>query len=534
MAEENFDIILRVIGGKVAAAEIGNVTKATTEAGDAQVATSGKAEKGSKSFIKQAAVLGALYGGYKLLKGSVSTTVELTRNTLAFQRATGLDMKTAQAWVVTAQHRDISVKQLQQSMGTLGRSLGATTKPTAASAFAFDKLGVSFNQLKAASPEQRMEILANAFKRLPNGINKAAIAQKLFGRAGQGLLPVLNQGAKGMNKQLEEASKLVPPVAKNAKAAGELMRQQRALNAMMIGLKVTIGTALIPIITSLTRVLAPVAGKFAELMAHSTAFKDVIYVLTGAIGGLVIATKVLRPALIALGLSEDAAFGPIGIAAAAIGALAVAFYLAYHHVKFFHDAVDAVVKFLKNNWRTAVTIAASILLGPFVGAIVLVVTHLHTFESIASSVVNRVKAIFSGMVGFFKSLPGRISSAVTGLFNGLYNAATDVIHKIESLFSSMGSTIVSGLKHIPGFSLVSKALSGLAAGGPVSQTGPYLVGERGPEIVTLTRGQQVIPNHAISGAMAGGGGTVTVPVYLDRKQIALAVARYTDDQQKRR
>ena len=535
MAAENFDIIFRVVGGKVATAELASVAKGSEEVGAAQVVAAKKGEGASKSMVKQAAVLGGLYAGYKLLKNSVSTTTELTRNTLAFQRATGLDMKTAQAWVVTAQHRDISVKQLQQSMGTLGRSLGATTKPTTASAYAFKQLGVSFDALKSQGPEQRMETLANAFQKLPNGVNKAALAQKLFGRAGQGLLPILNQGAKGMNEQLDAAKKLVPPVAKNAKQAQELMQSQRELHGAMTGLEVVIGSALIPILTSLARVLGPIVGWFNQAMQKSALFKDAIYVLTAAIGGLVIATKILRPALIALGVSEDAAFGPIGLAVAGIAALAAAFYLAYHHVKFFHDAVDAVVGFIKSNWKTVITVAAALLLGPFVGALVLVVTHLHTFENVASSVVNRVKAIFSGMVSFFSSLPGRITSAVVGLFNGLFNAATDVIRKIESLFSNLGSTITSDIGHAFS-SLPSKALSVLgikAEGGPINQTGPYLVGERGPEIVTLTRGQTVVPNHAL-GALGGGGATINVPVYLDRKQIALAVGRYTGDQQKRR
>jgi hypothetical protein len=532
MASENFDIVMRVVGGKVASAEIAQVTKSTEESSAAQDASAASAGKASKSWIKHAAVLGAVYGGYKLLKGSVGETVELTRNTLAFQRATGLDMKTAQAWVVTAQHRDISVKQLQQSMGTLGRSLGATTKPTAATQYAFDKLGVSFDQLKRQSPEQRMDTLADAFKRLPNGIDKAALAQKLFGRAGQGLLPILNQGAKGMNDQLEEASKLVPPVAKNAAAAGNLMRQQRALNAMMIGLKVTIGTALIPILSGLMRIITPLAAGFTQAMSHSRLFRDGIYVLTAAIGGLLLATKVIIPVLRALGFAELAAEAPISIWVVGIAALAAAIYLAYRHIKVFHDAVNAVVNFLKNNWRSALVVAASVLLGPFAGGIVYAIEHLHQLESIAMSVVHRVEAIFNGLVGFVRTLPGKFTGAVSGIFNGLYNAAMDVFHKIESIFSNLGSSIKSDISKIP---VVGGLLShGLAAGGPVQQTGSYLVGERGPEIVTLTRGQTVIPNHAIGAAMGGGPATITVPVYLDRKQIALAVARYTDDQRKRR
>ena len=353
-----------------------------------------------------------------------------------------------------------------------------------------------------------METLANAFQKLPNGINKAALAQKLFGRAGQGLLPILNQGKKGMDDMLNSASKLVPPVAKNARSAGALMRSERELHAAMLGLQVSIGSALIPILNSLAKVVQPIAEWFDNAMAKSKAFHDAIYILTGAIGGLLVATKLFIPLMRALGLSELAAEAPIAPWVAVIGALAVAFYLAYHHVKWFRDIVNSVVDFLKKNWKTAITIAATMLLGPFVGAIVLVITHLKLFEGIASSVVSRVKTIFSGLVTFFTGLPGKISRAVSGAFKGLYNAAWTVVKQIGQMFANLGSKIASTISHAISSapsSLLHSAeglLTGKAAGGPISQTGPYLVGERGPEVVTLTRGQTVIPNHQL--AAAGG------------------------------
>lgn len=533
MAAENFDIIFRVVGGKVATAELASVAKGSEEVGDAQLAATAKGDTATKSMVKQAAVIGGLYAGYKLLKSSVSTTVELTRNTLAFQRATGLDMKTAQAWVVTAQHRDISVKQLQQSMGTLGRSLGATTKMTAATQYAFNKLGVSAETLKNESPEARMETLANAFQKMPNSIDKAALAQKLFGRAGQGLLPILNQGAKGMNEQLDAASKLVPPVAKNAGAAMKLMQSQRELHAAMMGVEVTIGTALIPILNGLARVLGPIVASFSTAMAHSSLFRDGIYVLTSALGALLIMTKVVIPALKALGFAELVAESPISIWVVGIAALAAAFYLAYHHIKVFRDAVNAAVNWLKN-WHNIVLVAASVLVGPLGTAIVLAVEHFGTLKNAAMTAVHAVENVFNGLLGFFRSLPGRITGAVSGLFNGLYNAATDVVRKIESIFSSLGSSIKSDISKIPVVGgALSKIAGAFAGGGDVPTSGSYLVGERGPEIVTLTRGQTVIPNHQIN-LGGGGGGTIHTHVYLDRREIALAVARYTGDQQKRR
>ena len=87
-----------------------------------------------------------------------------------------------------------------------------------------------------------------------------------------------------------------------------------------------------------------------------------------------------------------------------------------------------------------------------------------------------------------------LSDALRGLGNKLLNAGLD------GLFS--------GFK-IPGF----------AGGTKFAPGGPAIVGERGPELVNLPRGAQVIPNHQIRApqmprlaGMGGGGGNVNAPV----------------------
>jgi hypothetical protein len=65
------------------------------------------------------------------------------------------------------------------------------------------------------------------------------------------------------------------------------------------------------------------------------------------------------------------------------------------------------------------------------------------------------------------------------------------------------------------------------------------VGERGPELVSLQRGSHVFPNSAVAGGLPsldsiGTGGTIVTKVYLDRRQIAEAVGRYSADKKARR
>ena len=55
--------------------------------------------------------------------------------------------------------------------------------------------------------------------------------------------------------------------------------------------------------------------------------------------------------------------------------------------------------------------------------------------------------------------------------------------------------------------LINNTFFGLAAGGTVAKSGTYLVGEAGPELVSLGRGSQVVPNHYLGGLQAGAMGS---------------------------
>ena len=78
----------------------------------------------------------------------------------------------------------------------------------------------------------------------------------------------------------------------------------------------------------------------------------------------------------------------------------------------------------------------------------------------------------------------------------------------------------------------------MAAGGLIRAAGAAIVGERGPELVTLPRGASVMPTPAVQaiGAAPGleGEQTIITKVYLDRRQIAEAVGRYVADVRARR
>ena len=510
-------------GTKKASEGVAGIGKTAEETGKQTQKSSGMTASG---LLKAAAAAGATYKAYGWLKGSISTTTDLAKSTAALKRVTGLDEKQAQAWTVVTKSRGIQTKQLQMGMTAFGRSLGGLGGPTKTTDKALSQLGLTSAQLAALPMDLRMGMIADSFKAMPDGVNKAALAQKLFGKSGQALLPLLNSGAKGLNEQLDAANKMVPPLGASGKAALDLAKKQRELQLASTGLKVSVGSALIPIMSGLAVILVPIASGFAKLL---TSCKPLTYIIIGlaiAITGVVVATKAWA---IAQGVFNAVmAANPIFLVVLAIAALAAIFVVAYNKVTWFHNGVDAMANgavaafnwvknaasavfgWIKGNWPVLLTV----LTGPFGLAVAIITGHFDKIKSAASSVVSSIKDMFGKIPGIIKSM-----------FSGASGIAMDLGREIASWLNTntvFGDEVNVGPVHFK--------IPALAAGGTMMHTGTALVGERGPELVTLPGGATVTPLPAAPSM----GATITVPVYLDRRQIGLAVGEWNSDQAARK
>ena len=521
MAEQNLDIVVRVRGGSVASTEIRGVGGAVQSVGTQTEATSKKTQGLSKS-LKGLATGFAVYKGYQWIKGAVNATTSLAKSTAGLQRITGLDTTQAAGWVSMAQERGIQSKQLNQSFISLSKSIAGAASGSKASQTAFAQLGLDASNLKVQDAHTQMGMLADSFKALPPGVDKASLAQKLFGRQAQAMLPILNQNSGALNKQIDELGKSSGMNGKNAKSAMNLVKQQRELEHAMMGVKVAVGTALTPVLVAATQVLTPLAAGFAKLMQTSPAFRVAIYAIVGALTLMLITTKALAIASITLE-------GAWLLIPAAIGAIVVALIYLYKNCAWFRDAVNAafaavktavvaVFNWVKANWPLLMTI----MFGPIGAAAALIIKNFGTIKNAAVTAFNGIKGAASG-----------IASVVTGVIGGAFNAVKSAVDAVVGSLKTMLSTM-STIAHAPGKVLSAVTsnipfIGGHAAGGTVSQSGVALVGEAGPELVSLPRGSQVTPNHALGAGLFSG--SVVVPVYLDTKQIALALGDFSAGQQ---
>ncbi len=196
---------------------------------------------------------------------------------------------------------------------------------------ALDSLGIAVTDFDGLSPEQSFDLLANALAGVEDNLVQSALAQDIFGRAGTSLIPLLEQGADGIEALRKEAEALGIVFDQDAaNAAARLVDAQNTLSKSFQGVQIAIAEGLAPALSSLFEKAAVVISAFSSWARENPLLTKVIIGFTGALGGLALAIGAIGLALpiVATGLGAvsvgfiglNVATGGLIIAIGAIGA----------------------------------------------------------------------------------------------------------------------------------------------------------------------------------------------------------------------
>lgn len=103
---------------------------------------------------------------------------------------------------------------------------------------------------------------------------------------------------------------------------------------------------------------------------------------------------------------------------------------------------------------------------------------------------------FNDIVAFVGSIPGRIASAASGMWDSIVSTFKDAINGIIGAWNGLSFTVpaISAFgKTIGGGTIGTPNIPFLQEGGVITQAGAAIVGEAGPEAVFLDRGAVVQP-----------------------------------------
>lgn len=175
----------------------------------------------------------------------------------------GLSYEMYQKWDYAMQISGSSIDSAAMGLKTLTNTFDDANRGTASAVEKFERLGLKLDDLKKQSREEMFETVVHALQNVSNETEKAALANDMFGRSGQELLPMLNtteEELRGLLAEAENYGTIMSDDAVRASAAFE--DSLTKLNSTFSGLKNNIVANLLPGLTD-------VVNGFADLIIGS-------------------------------------------------------------------------------------------------------------------------------------------------------------------------------------------------------------------------------------------------------------------------
>jgi len=475
----------------------------------------------------------AAFGAVSFFKGSIDAASDLNESLSKTQVVFGDSAKAVQQFAETsAKELGISKRVALEATGTFGNlfsALGLGQKPAADMSKELVKLAADLASFNNVKPEDALEALrsgllgeAEPLRKFGVSLSDARIqaealaiglvrpkksaaeidlatqkyeesqkaankAIKQFGEDNIKAQPAI-VAMEQAHKQLEKAlagEKIELTAAQKAQAAysiimkdtatahGDFSRtsdglanRQRILKAEFDDMQSKLGQKLLPVMTN-------VEGKLIGLVNWFSNLSPGMQQALGIIGGLILAFAAVSK--VAAMFNAVLALNPIGLVVIALAALVGGLILAYKHSETFRNIVDGAFR--------GVAAAAGFMKDLVVGYFQFIVDK---WLAIAEWIVRGAATAFGWVPGIGPKL--KEAAKAVEQFRDDVNFALDGIHTEKKIRITTDANV----------SLLT--VKGARAGGGPVGPGSWLVGEEGPEVLTLGAGRSgfVIPNSAMA------------------------------------
>jgi len=186
--------------------------------GDSNIKRLGNSMQGVQGKVKNLKMaVGGLSTAFKALGAAlvvggfssfIKSTIDQADALGKLSTRTGIAANSLQAFVNAGKLADVSQKQLETGLKSFARTSYEAGQGVATYADAYASLGVDVKKadgsLKAS--DDLLKEIADKFKDLPNGPEKAAIAMRLFGKSGADMITLLNGGSEALERFNYEVS----------------------------------------------------------------------------------------------------------------------------------------------------------------------------------------------------------------------------------------------------------------------------------------------------------------------------------------
>lgn len=203
--------------------------------------------------------LGAALGAGTILSG-IKTVIDGADQLQKASQKYGIAVEQLSALKYAGELSDVSLEAIGNGLKKLSVNMLDTAAGTGEAKDAFKALGLSVTAASGGlkSSDQVLAEISDKFAGMEDGAGKTSIAVKLFGRAGTDLIPLLNQGSKGLADMKKEAEQL------GAIVGGDLTRKSEEFNDNLTRLSRTFDAFKVSLAGSILPDLVKFSGTLVE------------------------------------------------------------------------------------------------------------------------------------------------------------------------------------------------------------------------------------------------------------------------------
>jgi hypothetical protein len=201
-----------------------------------------------------------------------------------------------------AKQTGASVEDLSASFLVLQDKLAGAASGDAEAGKAFRALGIGVKDAsgKIRDTEDVFSDAAAAIKRMKDPAKQTQAAVDLFGRSGRRLLPLLKEGATGVDKLRKRFKELGGGFSEAAvKASDDFGDTMDDLSTVMLGAKGAIAVVLLPVLKSMVEWVIKVGGAFLGWVKNSSAIETALGALAIVMGVLAVKTAIVAAPVLA-------------------------------------------------------------------------------------------------------------------------------------------------------------------------------------------------------------------------------------------
>ena len=437
----------------------------------------------------------ALGGGMLAL---ATKTGNYADSILDLQAATGHSTRAIQEWQAVADRAGTNTDAVTNASQALTRAMSRGAEGSADMRQAMEMLGLSMDEVRNLSPDDRMNVLMEALSGVEDAGKRAELGNKLLRGSYEDLAPILAMTDEQMQdviKTAEESGKIMGDDAlKEANAFREGMEE---LKTEFVGLGRTIMGDLMPVIQGqlipfIKESVIPALRNFGELIGKLISWFTNLSPETQKYIGIAVALA--------------AAIGPVLVVA---GKMIALFSTLIPIVKAVGLAVAALT-----TGPLALIVAG---IAGVIAAGVLLYKNWDTIKEWAGKLGESVKSIFTDMLEFVKNLGGAFIDAGKNIVNSITDGIKAVAMGPVNAIKDVAGNIRNMLPFSPAKEGPLKDLDKLDFGGPIEKSIRHDIGS-----VQGAMGDML---HLPAMAGAGNGQSVNIFVELDGRTIAKAVGQ---------